>query len=492
MKAIRATGVTRKRLAGSTFAVLIWTTLLPSTFAEAGQPPNFVILFADDISASHLGCYGALNPDTSPNIDRLAKEGVRFDNMFVTAATCAPARAELYTGLFPERNGVFRNHQPATSGTRSVAHHLSELGYRVGLAGKKHISPASVYPFEYLEGFCGKAAEANPPADDWRDVRQFISRDAQQPFCLFICSIHAHAPWDAGDSSRWQLEDLKLPPNLADTEVTRQSYRELLAEVRMFDDQVGEAETLLKELELDEDTVLIVLDENGTGMPGGKWSTFNWGVRSGCVMKWPESYAANFATDAIAQYCDILPTLIEAAGGTVPGSLDGRSLMPLIRGKTSTHREYACFMHNNRHSSNGKKDPHISLRAATDGRYKLIWNLTPENMYATKNINGLDYGDVNRNSSATKMYQSWLVAAESDPGVNALLRRIRLYPEIQLFDLKNDPWELSNLADDPENLPKTEELKAAINKWMKQQRDDGHLEGEGIRYADMPFVDQPE
>ncbi len=208
-------------------------------------------------------------------------------------------------------------------------------------------------------------------------------------------------------------------------------------------------------------------------------------------MKWPVSYEANFATDAIAQYCDILPTLIEAAGGAVPESLDGKSLLPLVEGKTTRHREYACFMHNNRHSSNGKKDPHISLRAATDGRYKLIWNLTPGNMYATKNINGVDYGDVNRNSSATKIYQSWLAAAESDSRVNALLRRIRLYPEIQLFDLKNDPWELSDLASKSEHLPKIEELKAAVSDWMKQQGDDGHLEGKGIRYADMPFAEHP-
>lgn len=464
--------------------------MLASALAETEQRPNFLILFADDISASHLGCYGALNPGTSPNIDRLAREGIRFDNMFVTSATCAPARAELYTGLFPQRNGVFRNHLPTVQGTRSVAHYLSDLGYRVGLAGKKHYSPASVYPFEYLQGFCPKAAQANPPADDWTQVRQFLSRDSKEPFCLFICSIHAHSPWDAGDSSRWEPEKLKLPPNLADTEGTRQHYREFLAEVRVFDDQVGKAEELLKELGLDANTVVIVLDENGTGMPGGKWSAFDWGVRSGCVMKWPASYQANFSTDAITQYCDILPTLIEAAGGIVPESIDGKSLLPLIQKKTSKHRDYAFSMHNNRDSSNGKVDPCFSLRAATDGRHKLIWNLTPGNMYATQNINGLDYGDVNRGSSATKIYGSWLEAAKSDPHVNDLLRRIRYYPEIQLFDLHEDPWELHDLANKPEHQSKINELKMAISNWMKQQGDDGHVKGSGIKYADMPFADR--
>lgn len=467
-------------------ALLVWGLLMAPVWASTDQRPNFLILFADDISPSHLGCYGSPNPGTSPNIDRLAKEGIRFDNMFVTAATCAPTRAELYTGLFPERNGVFRNHRPAITGTRSVAHYLSDLGYRVGLAGKKHFGPDSVYPFEYLKGFCPQAAQANPPADDWTQVRQFLSRDPKEPFCLFICSIHAHAPWDAGDSSRWKPEELELSPNLADTETTRQHYREFLAEVRMFDDQVGKAEQLLEELGLEENTIVIVLDENGTGMPGGKWSAFDWGVRSGCVMKWPASYKASFSTDALAQYCDILPTMIEAAGGTVPESLDGKSLLPLIEGKTDKHRRYAFFMHNNR--DDRLKDPHFSLRAATDGRYKLIWNLTPGNMYATQNINGLDYGDVNRGSSATKIYGSWLEAAKSDPHVNDLLRRIRYYPEIQLFDLQEDPWELHDIAGQPEHQSKVNELKTAISDWMKQQGDDGHLQGKGIKYADMPFA----
>jgi uncharacterized sulfatase len=454
--------------------------------AEKREAPNFLIVFGDDISASHLGCYGSLNPGTSPNIDRLAKEGIRFDNMFVTAATCAPTRAELYSGLFPQHNGVVRNHQAADPNHKSVVHYLSELGYRVGLAGKKHYNPAPVYPFEYLEGFCSVAARVKPPADDWAPVEAFMSRNAEEPFCLFICSIHAHAPWDAGDSSRWDKETMKLPPNLADTEMTRHHYRELLAEVRMFDDQVGKAEQLLQKLGLDENTVLIVLDENGTGMPGGKWSAFDWGVRSGCVMKWPASYKANFTSDAIAQYCDILPTMMDAAGGKVPQSMDGKSLLPLIQGKTTEHREKAYFMHNNRHDAR-KQDPCFALRAVNDGRYKLIWNLTPGNMYATTNINGLDYGNVNKNARATEIYKSWLAAAESDPQAKRLLERIRHYPEFQLFDLEQDPWELNDLASNPEYQTKVLELKAAIADWMKQQGDDGNLEGEGILYKDTGF-----
>ncbi len=93
---------------------------LPTAMAETDQPPNFLIILGDDISASFLGCYGSLNPNTSPNIDKLASEGIRFSNMFVSEAICAPTRAELYTGLQPERNGCMRNHMATDVGTKSV------------------------------------------------------------------------------------------------------------------------------------------------------------------------------------------------------------------------------------------------------------------------------------------------------------------------------------------------------------------------------------
>ena len=164
------------------------------------QKPNFVILLADDVSSDSIGCYGSPNPHTTPHIDKLAQNGIKFTNMFVSEAMCGPARAELYTGLMPQRNGTYRNHKASNSDIKSVVHYLGDLGYRVGLAGKKHIGPENVYPFETVPGICGKAAEAKPKPDDWSGVQSFIKRDPKQPFCLVIGSIHAHSPWTVGET----------------------------------------------------------------------------------------------------------------------------------------------------------------------------------------------------------------------------------------------------------------------------------------------------
>ncbi|WP_372754835.1 sulfatase [Mariniflexile sp.] len=447
---------------------VILTLFIAVTQTILSQAPNYIIVLGDDISPSSLGCYNALNPNTSPNIDKLAKEGIKFNNMFVSQAVCGPTRAELYTGLQPHRNGCSSNHMPTKTGTLSIVHYLKKLGYRVGLTGKRHFSPAAVYPFEFIEGFEENANAKKPISESWDSVKEFVSRNQEQPFCLIICSVHAHAPWDSGDTSWWNLSDLKLPPILVDTQETRHYFREHLAEIRLFDEQVGNVQTLMKTFSLEQNTALIVLSENGTGMPNGKWSNYDWGVRSGCIMKFPAPYNKIFETNTIAQYCDIVPTLIDAAGGKIPENLDGKSLMPIISGKTNKHRENAFFVYNN-----GKEGTDFSSRAVTDGRFKLIWNLTPNTLFAVRVINGFDYGYIDKmeDRHVRKMYLSWLDKAATNQNASNMVQRYRKRPEYELYDLNSDPWELNNLADNPNYLKEVTNFKHAIVAWMNQQGD---------------------
>ncbi|TKG91974.1 hypothetical protein EYV94_20395 [Puteibacter caeruleilacunae] len=435
--------------------------------------PNFIVLLGDDISAVSFGCYGSPNSNTSPHIDKLAKEGVMFTNMFVSEAICAPARAELYTGLQPLRNGCYVNHHQTVKGTKSIVHYLSELGYRVGLSGKTHFSPKSVYPFEMVDGLPHNCNARNIGVADWSGIEQFIQKDKDQPFCIFLCSVHAHSPWDSGDPSSWKMNDIVLPPNLVDTRETRLHYREYLAEVRLFDDQVGRVQKMMKRLKLDENTVFIVLDENGTGMPGGKWSNYDWGVRSACLMKWPASYHMKQQnTKAIAQYCDIVPTMIDAAGGKTPINIDGKSLMDVISGKEERHRDYAFFTYNS-----GPVGPAYPIRAVTDGRYKLIWNLLPDTLFGARTINGFEFGykDKMLDRPDRFIYLSWQEKAKTDDHAKSIVTRYRKRPEYELYDLDKDPWELNNLADQEDKSKHLLRLKAVLEKWRKEQGDKGIL-----------------
>lgn len=450
--------------------VFLFISLLYSveTYGQ-NQQPNFLIILGDDISAQNIGCYGSRNPHTTPNIDQLAEEGIVFKNMFVSEAICAPTRAELFTGLTPNNNGCNVNHAATKTGTLSIVQQLNQLGYRVGLTGKTHFRPASVYPFEFIEGFTKNANYNGTPPESWDGVKEFITRDNNQPFCLIICSANAHAPWNAGNGTLWDANTVVLPKNLVDTKETRQYFTEYLAEIKLFDEQVGNARKLLKQNNLDKNTALIVLDENGVGMPGSKWTTYDIGVRSACIMKWPNSNYKNLETHAIAQYCDILPTLIDAAGGAVPSNLDGKSLLPIINESKTKHRTYAYFLYNNT-----KEGPDYKMRAVTDGTYKLIWNQSPDSLYAIRVINGFDYGYVDKmeDRHVRKMYLSWLAKAGHDKEASKIVQRYRKHPEFELYNLNEDPEEMNNLIDNPQFDYKVDELKQVLLKRMEEQDDD--------------------
>ena len=159
--------------------------------------PNIVVILADDLGSNELSCYGGENLIT-PHIDRIATEGMRFTNNYASCAMSVPLRASLYTGLYPAHHGSFQNHKASYPDIKSVTHYLSQTGYRVGRAGKQHTNPRSVFDFEEISGFeticTSRTAEYTIDG-----IRKFITKD-NKPFCLFVCSIHPHAPLDMGKS----------------------------------------------------------------------------------------------------------------------------------------------------------------------------------------------------------------------------------------------------------------------------------------------------
>ncbi|MCB1235903.1 MAG: sulfatase-like hydrolase/transferase, partial [Verrucomicrobiae bacterium] len=231
-------------------------TIVPA--AEAA-PPNFVFIIADDCTHRELGCYGG--QARTPNIDRLATQGMRFTHCFQAAPMCSPTRHNLYTGLYPVKSGAYPNHTFAKDGTKSVCHYLGDLGYRVALSGKTHIAPReTVFPFEY-------SGVANNPDPEAIDALVGECAIAGRPFCLFACSNEPHTPWNKGDPSAYPPEKVVLPPYHVDTPETRDGWSRYLAEITYFDGQVGEILALLDKHGVADNTLVIVTTEQGNSMP---------------------------------------------------------------------------------------------------------------------------------------------------------------------------------------------------------------------------------
>lgn len=423
------------------------------------KKPNIVVIMADDLDSRQLSCYGGKNIRTK-NIDQLAGQGMRFDQMIASEAMCVPTRASLFTGLYPVRHGSFQNHKPVYSRLKSVCHYLGGQGYTVALTGKNHSTkPVSVFPFKIIEGFQPNCVAAT---DDYSfdEIKKFITDKETGPFCLFVMSINPHAPWTTGDPSEFDAGKLVLPPHWVDTRDVREAFTKYLAEVRRLDDQVGEVMQLLKETGQEDNTVFIFLGEQGAQFPGGKWTLWDNGQRSSMIVKWPGVVKPGTETAAIVQYEDITPTLLAIAGGTPVRGLDGESFLPVLLGKSTQHREYAFGIHNN-----GPEGPPYPIRNIRSQDYKLILNLSPEKDYYIKHM----MNPQKKNS----YWNTWKARAETSEADNKLVKRIETRPAVEFYDLKNDPYELNNLAADARYKNRIDEYERHLKAWMKQQGDDG-------------------
>ncbi len=411
--------------------------------------PNFVFIIADDCTFRDIGCYGG--QAHTPNIDKLASEGMRFTHCFQAAPMCSPTRHNIYTGLYPVKSGAYPNHTFARDGTKSVVHYLKPLGYRVALSGKKHINPPEVFPFEY-------SGQKNNPDLEAIDKLMAECKNSRTPFCLFACSNEPHSPWNKGDASRYDAAKLELPPYFVDTAETRENMTRYLAEITYYDWQVGQVLALLDKHSLADNTLVIVVSEQGSSFPFGKWTCYDTGLQSAFIARWPGRIKPGTVSDAMIEYLDVLPTYIEAAAGTPPAVLDGKSLLPVLLGKAKEHKEYVFGEMTTRGTINASE--HFGIRSIRSRRFKYVWNFTPEIKFQNA-------------CTKSSIFVSWQDKAANDPDAADKVRRYEHRPAEELYDVVKDQYEWNNLADDPKYTRVKTQLRNRLVAWMKDMGDKG-------------------
>ncbi len=438
--------------------VMIFFLSLAASAHAAGQP-NILIVIADDATFHELPLYGGKNFQT-PNLDRLASEGLVFRRAYVSMSMCTTCRTELYTGMYPVRSGACWNHSAAKTGTLSIAHHLGRLGYRVGLAGKTHIRPKSVFPFEMVDGF-ERRCVAQTADHDCRGIQEFMSRDEKQPFCLVVALVVPHIPWTVGDPSHFDSSKFVLPPYLIDTPETREALARYYAEFEVMDQQLGDILETLRATGQQDETLVLFTSEQGGQWPGCKWTNWEEGLHTALVARWPGRIQPGTQTEALVQYADVLPTLVAAAGAKPsPNDFDGMSFMRVLLGRSQKHRDYAYAMHNNL-----PEGPPYPIRAVHDGRFHYIRNLCPDRLYVEKHVMG--------KNEHGRYWLSWMWKMESDPHAVDMVTRYMRRPKEHLYDTVADPMEMHNLADDPHLAEIKTRLSAELDRWMKEQGDPG-------------------
>ncbi len=435
------------------------------------EKPNIVVYLSDDHGWEHLGCYGNKHIQT-PHLDSLAEEGIRFTYAFTVTPTCAPSRSTLYTGLYPARHGAMGNHTECRASLKTLPSMLRDLGYRVAIAGKTHVKPEALFNFEYIGGFRPKRVEHNrkyrQEGLDTEPVERFLSSHRRekrhQPICLILGDSSPHVTWEP--NKIYNPDALPLPPYIADTPVARRALANYYQDITTMDTRLGEVDKMLKAYGYFDNTLFIYTTDHGSEWPHCKWTLYDTGIRLPFLAKWYSEIPANTVSDALVSHVDVLPTLVDIAGGAPPEGLDGRSFKNVLLGKELTFRDKIYGTHT--------RDGNMNVfpqRCVRDRRYKYILNLMPENRWSTHFTEVIGIPD-----SHAEVWKSWIRKAESDPQVAQLVYLMQHHPVEELYDVTRDPYEFNNLAFNLDMRPTLEKMRSDVRKWMHSQNDEGKRE----------------
>ncbi len=443
--------------------------------SERSSKLNIVLVISDDHGWRDSSCYG--NKDTrTPNLDRLASEGMRLTHAFAASTLCSPSRAVIDTGLMPFRNGghVFGGH--VRPGTKTIVHYFRDLGYQTANIGKFSKHPSKAFPYEVVHK---RWSPAEHDAGLIDIVDKFLkTRHTERPLFLEVNTADTHQPWL--DNNHYDVSTLTVPPHLIDTKETRDALAEYYTSVETLDANIGKIMRSLDKNGYRDNTLLIYTSDHGPNFPFAKWCLYDEGIRVPFIARWPGVIEPNTTTDAMISLADIVPTVIEAAGGTPPEDIDGQSFKDVFTGRKKEHRQAVFASHTGNHNRypNWKANwsPARTIRTRT---HQYILNLNPDYEFVC-HITGCK---PDRQPSAYHPYwDSWTALAETDGAAKARVAQFRHRPQHELYDLAKDPFETENVANRPENAELLKSLQARLAAWRAKQGDQVpvYLDGEYV------------
>ncbi len=464
-----------RRITASSASVLLLSGLVSFGCAERPERatpiprPNLVLIIADDMGWNDSGAYGNLAVHT-PNIDRLAEEGMRFDRAFLTASSCSPSRSSILTGRYPHATDAEQLHWPLPGNHLTLAEELRSAGYWCAAAGKWHLGDAVKDRFDVIRGASTSGfvlpsgtpggaparmvARADPSGcGQW--VPTLRARPRDRPFFLWLAAIDPHRGYEEGafdpphDPAR-----VVVPPYLPDTPQTRADLALYYDEIARLDRHVGLVMDELAAQGVGDDTLVLFLSDNGRPFPRDKTTLYDGGIKTPWIVRWPALVKAGSVSQSLVSAVDIAPTFLELADVETGPTFQGVSFAPVLRNPASTVREHA-FAEDHWH------DYEDHGRAVTDGRYKLI-----RNDYF--DLPGTPPADAGR-SPTFQVMRTLRDQGRLSPAQRAVFTQPR--PQYELFDLTSDPDELENLAEDPAFRDLRRRLEAALAEWAEDTDD---------------------
>lgn len=472
-------------------AVPVSSSLASSAAQEAdAERPNILLIVTDDQSWLHLGCYGDEGLNT-PNLDRLAAQGVRFNYAYTAAPSCTASRSGLLTGQEIwrlEEGGVFGCTLPRKFPVFPVL--LEESGYAIGHTGKGW-GPGNLKVGGWTErGPLGKAYNGARVADrklavsscDYAgNLERFLgTRPEDRPFFFWVGMSEPHRGYRKGSGLRAgkELADATLPGHLPAVPPIQSDVLDCYLEIEYIDGQVGRMLELLNQHGLFDNTLIMFTSDNGMPFPRAKANLYDAGTRMPLIVAWKDRAPSGRVVDDFVSLTDLGPTTLEAAGVTVPDAMTGRSLMPILTsnqdGRVDPQRD-AIVLGHERHTHLRCNNRGYPVRAIRTHKYMYLRNYQPDRWPAgDPDIDAYDDGYNNIDRSPTK---SWMRSHADDPTVQPLFQlAFGKRPAEELYDMQADPWQLRNLADESSLADVKQRLRKRMRGYLTRT-DDPRMQG---------------
>jgi len=429
------------------FSLLSGPVALGSVSCNPGAAePNFILFIADDVSWNDLGCYGNRDVKT-PNIDRLASNGLRFNSFFLTASSSSPSRNSIITGRYPHNTGGEELHSEPPGFMVAFPELLRAKGYYTCQAGKFHMGNYARRGFENIND-----GKENGDGGEEQWLRCLRERPAGKPFFFWFAAHDAHRIWGPNTFTGRHNPDSVLPPDyLADGLKTRRDLAAYYDEIARFDHFIGLIYEELEKQKLIENTVIIVMADNGRPFPHSKTRVNDLGLKSPFVVHWPDGIAGkNMVCNSLLSAIDLAPTILELASVPVPETVQGLSFKSLFGNPESPFRRFVFGEHN-------WHDYEAHERMVRTRDYLYILNSRPQfpqpgpaDAIGSESYSELD--SLYKNGIATSKQADIFVS----PRVSE-----------ELYNSLEDPDQFLNIASNPEGKLLLDSLRMVLNEWME-------------------------
>ena len=415
-------------------------------------PPNFIVFIADDVSWDDLGCYGNDQVQT-PNIDTLAQQGMVFKNTYLTTSSCSPSRNSIITGRYPHNTGGAELHSEPPINMISLPEILKSNGYYTLQAGKFHMGDYARRGFDEVH----ENREINGIGGEGYWMQAVENLPDNLPFFMWLASYDAHRGWGENEfEGTHDPNQVIVPEYLVNGSETRQDLVDYYNEITRFDHHIGQVLQKLKDKGEYENTLIIVMADNGRPFPHSKTRVNDQGVKTPFILHNPKLISSiKRVTESLVSSVDIAPTILDLAGIEAVNHFQGVSFKKLLNNPEEKFRDHVFAEHN-------WHDYEAYERMVRDDRYMYIINSRPQ--FAQRGP--LDV----INSTSYKELKAALINGTITDKQAEIFMAPR--PEEELYDLSVDPYQYNNLLLGNDIPSEYSKLKAKLNQWAEETGDD--------------------